>query len=180
LTTSPIRCLTLAALTGFLLGGCATVTGDPTQVVHIETVDEHGRPIEGMRCHLSNASSEYFGDSPMFGLEVHRSSSDLKIACHLGNRLAEGTAVSRGGVRGGVTGVANLLVPGGSAYLVIDHFTGYRYTYPGWVVLQIGQKLEFDASDDDGGKPVPGVRTDAPERALAATPISKPALVRSE
>ena len=181
--TLPVRRLTVVALTGvqtLLLGACATVTGDPTQVVHVETVDERGQPIEGMRCHLHNASGEYYGDSPMFGLEVHRSFSNLRMACHLGNRVAEGTAISRSGLRGAGTGIVNLMMPGGSGMMAIDHFTGYRYTYPGWVVLRIGQKLEFDASDDDGGRPVAGVRVDVPEPVVARTPVLNPALVRSE
>jgi len=183
LPTLPFRRLTVVALSGIqalVLGACATITGDPTQVVHVETVDEHGQPIEGMRCHLHNASGEYFGDSPMFGLEVHRSSSDLRMACRMGNRIAEGRAISRSGLRGAGTGLVNLMMPGGSGMMAIDHFTGYRYTYPGWVVLRIGQKLEFDASDDEGGRPVPGVRTDAPEESVARTPAARPALVRSE
>jgi len=197
LTHALIRRFTLAAVAAgqaLLLGACATITGDPTQVVHIETLDEHGRPIEGMRCHATNASSDYFGDSPMFNLEVHRSASDLKIACRLGDRIAEGTAVSRSGLRGGVTGVADLLVPGGSAYVVIDHLTGYRYTYPSWVRLQIGQKRVFDAGDDVAGRPVPASRSEpepplpgrapAIERGLAsaappaAAPVPAPAVER--
>jgi hypothetical protein len=170
----------LAGVQVALLGACATVTGDATQVVHIETLDERGRPIEGMRCHVSNDSAEYFGDSPMFGLEVHRSFSSLKIACHLGDRIAEGTAISRSGLRGGATSVVDLLIPGGSGLVAIDHLTGYRYTYPSWVVLQIGRKLEFDASDDAGGKPVVGVRTDVAQKAVAVTPAPKPALVRTD
>jgi hypothetical protein len=167
-----------ATVQALLLSACATITGDPTQTVHVETLDEYGQPIEGMRCHLSNASSEYFGDSPLFGLEVHRSASDLKISCRLGDRIAEGTAVSRSGLRGGVTGVANLLLPGGSAYVVVDHLTGYRYAYPSWVRLQIGRQLVFDAGDDVAGKPVPAerngpvqpqpTRTPAIERGLAS------------
>ena len=159
-----------ASSQALLLGACATITGDPTQVVHIETLDERGQPIEGMRCHAINASSEYFGDSPMFSLEVHRSASDLKIACRLGDRIAEGTAVSRSGLRGGVTGVADLLVPGGSAYVVIDHLTGYRYTYPSWVRLQIGQKRVFDAGDDVAGKPVPASHSEPEQPAPGRTP----------
>ena len=159
-----------------LLGACATLTGDPTQVLQIETVDERGRVIEGMRCHLSNASSDYFGDSPMLEVEVHRSASNLQIACHLGDRVAEGTAVSRGGVRG----AANMLLPGGTAYMVIDHLTGYRYTYPTWLRLQVGQKLVFDASDDVSGKPVPGVRAETARMASTGTPINEPALIRKD
>ena len=162
-----------------LVSGCATITGDPTQVVHIETLDERGQPIEGMRCHLSNASSDYFGDSPLFGLEVHRSASDLKIACHKGNRIAEGTAVSRSGLRGGATSVANLLFPGGSAYVVVDHLTGYRYTYPTWLRLQIGQNLVFDAGDDVAGKPVPAARTEPEQPGPAHPPITERGLARA-
>jgi len=174
-----LAALAIAGTPLTLLGGCATVTGDPNQVVHIETLDERGQPIEGMRCHLKNASSDYFGDSPMFGLEVHRSASDLQISCRLGDRIAEGRAVSRSGLRGGVTGVANMLVPGGSAYMVIDHFTGYRYTYPVWLRLQIGQKLMFDASDDDGGRPVAAARIE-PQEKPAAQSATAHVLVRSE
>ena len=169
----------LAAVQVALLGACATITGDPTQVVHIETLDERGQPIQGMRCHLSNASSDYFGDSPLFDLEVHRSSSDLRIACRLGDRIAEGTAVSRSGVRGGITGVANLMMPGGSAYMVIDHLTGYRYAYPAWVRLQIGQKLVFDAGDDVAGRPVPAERRDPEKPAPSHTPVIQRGLARS-
>jgi hypothetical protein len=167
-----LSALALSAVPIALLGGCATVTGDPTQVVHVETLDERGQPIDGMRCHLSNASSDYFGDSPLFNLEVHRSSSDLKINCRLGDRVAEGSAVSRSGLRGGVTGAVNLLMPGGSGMMVIDHLTGYRYAYPAWIQLRIGQKVVFDASDDIAGQPSLGVGTDlekpAPSKAPAA------------
>jgi hypothetical protein len=176
-TTAQVRRLSALALSSIsvaLLGACATVTGDPTQVVHVETLDQRGRPIEGMRCHLSNTSSDYFGDSPMFGLEVHRSASDLKISCRLGDLIAEGTAVSRSGIRGGITGAVNLMMPGGSGLMVIDHFTGYRYTYPSWVQLRIGQKLVFDASDDVEGQPTAAIQKD-PENPV---PSKAPAVER--
>jgi hypothetical protein len=173
----------IAALQISLLSGCATLTRDATQTLQIETVDAHGRPIHGMRCHLSNASNEYFGDSPMYGLEVHRSWSDLEISCHKGNLVAEGRAVSRGGV----TGTAALVLPGGSAYVIIDHLTGYRYTYPIWLRLQVGQKLVFDASDEVSGRPVLATRTPlenptvaAPSPAPVHAPIFDGALVRTD
>jgi hypothetical protein len=180
-TTALIRrlsALALASVSVALLGACATVTGDPTQLVHVETLDERGQPIEGMRCHLSNASSDYFGDSPMFGLEVHRSASDLKISCRLGDRVAEGTAVSRSGIRGGITGAVNLMMPGGSGLMVIDHLTGYRYAYPGWVQLRIGQKLVFDAGDDVDGQPTAAVRKDSEQPAPSKAPVIERGLAR--
>lgn len=173
-----LSALALSSVSVVLLGACATVTGDPTQVVHIETLDEHGQPIEGMRCHLHNASSEYFGDSPMFGLEVHRSSSDLKISCRLGDRVAEGTAVSRSGLRGGITGAVNLMIPGGSGLMVIDHLTGYRYAYPAWVQVRIGQKLVFDASDDVDGQPTASVRKNSEEPVPSKAPVIERGLAR--
>jgi hypothetical protein len=167
-----LTALGLAAIQLALLGACATLTGDPTQVLQIETVDEHGRAIEGMRCHLSNASSDYFGDSPMYGLEVHRSASNLKITCRQGDRVAQGTAVSRGGVRG----AAAMLLPGGTAYMMIDHLSGYRYTYPTWLRLQVGQTLTFDASNDVAGKPVPGRVPDNSPPPVAGAPVMNPAV----
>ena len=180
--TPPIRrvsVLAVAIAQAALLSACATITGDPTQVVHVETLDERGQPIEGMRCHLSNASSDYFGDSPLFNLEVHRSASDLKIECRLGDRIAEGAAVSRSGIRGGITGAANLIMPGGSAYMVIDHLTGYRYAYPTWVRVQIGRKLVFDAGDQVDGKPVPAVHQEPEAPAPSRTPAIERGLARS-
>jgi hypothetical protein len=180
-TTPLIRrfgAVALSSVSVSLLGACATVTGVPTQVVHVETLDERGQPIEGMRCHLSNASSEYFGDSPMFGLEVHRSASDLKIRCRIGDRVAEGTAVSRSGIRGGITGAVNLMMPGGSGLMVIDHFTGYRYAYPSWVQLRVGQKLVFDAGDDVEGHPTAAVRQDSEKPAPSKAPVIERGIAR--
>lgn len=73
-----------------------------------------------------------------------------------------------------------MLLPGGSAYLVIDHLTGYRYNYPTWVRLQIGKKLVFDAGDDVRGKPVPAARQEPEKPARPETPILQRALVRTD
>jgi hypothetical protein len=164
-----------AALLGSQIAGCATLTGDGTQASQVETLDEQGHVVEGMRCKFSNASSDYFADTPVYGLEVHRSASDLQISCRLGDRVAEGKAVSRGGIKS----IAAMLLPGGSAYMVIDHLSGYRYTYPAWVRLQVGQKLVFDASDDKGGAPVAGLRPDGTPP-VASAPKKAQAIVRSD
>jgi len=164
------------ALLGAQLSGCATLTGDGTQSLQIDTMDEQGHVIEGMRCKLTNASSDYFADTPVYDIQVHRSASDLHIKCQLGDRVAEGTAVSRGGLRG----TAAMLLPGGSAYVVIDHLTGYRYTYPAWIRLQVGEKLRFDASNETAGKPVPGFRPDGTPPQYASTAKKPQAIVRSD
>jgi hypothetical protein len=150
--------LLVAAIAASLaLGGCATVTGSPTQSISIHTVDANDRPIEGMRCRVVNGSAEYFGTSPMHDLQVRRSSSDLDIECRRGALVARGTAVSRGSAAGAA---AKVLLPGGTASLVIDHVSGYRYAYPSALRLRVGQHLVFDASDD-AVRPSRGIQVDA-------------------
>ena len=66
-----------AAIVVIGLSGCATVTGEATQAINIQTVDANGRPVEGMACRIVNGSAEYMGDTPMFGLRVRSSSTPL-------------------------------------------------------------------------------------------------------
>lgn len=152
------RCL-LLPLAALALAGCATVTGTANQGVSIHVVDAYDRPISGVRCHVSNASADYFGDAPMRDLQVRRSASDLVIECHRGSLIARGTAVSRGSV---VDGAVKALLPGGTAMLAIDHLSGYRYAYPGWIQLRLGEHLVFDADRQIAGKPAPGLLADVP------------------
>ncbi len=151
--------LCLAVVPGSLaLGGCATMTGTATQSISIHTVDASDRPIEGMKCRVVNGSAEYFGTSPMYDLQVRRSSSDLDIECRRGPLVARGTAVSRGSA---ATAAIKALLPGGTASLIVDHVSGYRYAYPSTMRLRVGQHLVFDASDDALGRPTRGVQVDA-------------------
>jgi hypothetical protein len=139
-----------------LLTGCATMTGTSNQRISVQTFDAQERPIE-MRCRVVNGSAEYFGDTPLFDLSVRRSATDLEIECKRGALVARGTAVSRGWT----AKAAQVILPGGTASELIDHITGYRYTYPSTLRLRIGQHLVFDASDDAGnGRPVRGMQAD--------------------
>jgi hypothetical protein len=157
-TFAPLLRLCLGGLMIAGLAGCATVTGTPTQSVHIQTEDLLGRPMSGMRCRVTNGSAEYFGDSPMFNLQVRRSASDLEIECRRGQWVARGTAVSRGTI---VSDALKTLLPGGTAMLVVDHVSGYRYSYPTWVRLRVGQHLVFDADNEAGpGRPTPGMQAE--------------------
>lgn len=149
----------LLPLAALLLAGCATVTGSPTQSISIQTVDALDRPIAGMRCKITNASADYFGDAPIRDLQVRRSSSDLEIECHRGSLVARGTAVSRGSVVGGAV---KALLPGGTAMLMVDHLSGYRYAYPDLIRLRIGEHLVFDADRQVPGQPARGLLADVP------------------
>lgn len=158
--SNTVRTLLLVAAVpvSLALGGCATMTGTPTQSISIHTVDANDRPVEGMKCRVINGSAEYFGTSPMYDLQVRRSASDLAIECRRGVLVARGTAVSRGS---GVDTAVKAALPGGTAALLVDHVTGYRYAYPSTMRLRVGQHLVFDASDDALGRPSRGIQVDA-------------------
>lgn len=139
-----------------LASGCATVSGRSTQPVSIQTVDAHGRPIHGMSCRVSNATGQYVGDSPMFDLQVRRSSTPLVIECRAdGHAMARAVLVPRAD---GMV-VAQALLPGGSSLLVIDHVSGFMYSYPRWIRVQTGADMVFDRRDERGRDPTPGLVT---------------------
>lgn len=139
-----------------LLSGCATVSGNPTQLVSIQTVDDQGRIIEGMSCRVINGSAEYLGDTPMFDLKVRRSSTPLQVECR-----ANGFAPARALVisRADRMSAAQMLLPGGSSMMMLDHMTGYMYSYPRWIRVQAGADMVFDRRDERGRDPTPGVVT---------------------
>ncbi len=146
------------AVAALALCGCATVTGEATQAINIQTVDEKGRPIDGMGCRIVNGSAEYMGDTPMFGLRVRRSSTPLVAECkRQGYPPARALIISRANLASGST--AQLLLPGGSSMLVIDHISGYMYQYPRWIRVQVGADMIFDRNDEKGLLPTPGVIT---------------------
>lgn len=153
------RTLCPALLTALALGalsGCATLSGDSTQKVSIQTVDQDGRVVDGMSCRASNASADYVGVTPMFDMQVRRSSSALVIECRRdGLPMTRGVVVSRGVNMQPM----QLLLPGGSSFMVIDHITGYMYDYPRWVRLQVGTDMVFDRRDEKGRGPTPGLIT---------------------
>lgn len=158
MSASRHRLFALPAIAAFALlaSGCATMTGEPTQSVSVVVVDHSDRPVTDMRCRVVNGSAEYFGNAPLFGVQVRRSYSDLEIECRRGNQIARGTAVSRG------KGLVTAVLPGGTTALVIDHLSGYRYAYPTEMRLRVGEHLVFDASDNQIGRPTRGLLAETP------------------
>lgn len=152
MTNALLRCFAICFVT--LLGsGCATVTGTATQPISIQTVDKQGNVIEGMSCRVSNAAGQYVGDTPMFDLTVRRSSLPLLVECRGDRRpLARAVLVPR--ADGMVP--AQMLLPGGSSFMLIDHFSGFMYSYPRWIRVQVGADMVFDRRDEAGRDPTPG------------------------
>lgn len=150
-----LRALALA-LTALVCSGCATLTGTSTQPIIIQTVDANGTPVDGMGCRVSNGGSEYVGDSPMFDLHVRRSAQPLVVECR-----ADGRPMARAVLLSRADGMqpAQLLLPGGSSLMVIDHVTGFMYAYPRWIRVQVGSDMVFDRRDERGRDPTPGLVT---------------------
>ena len=140
------------------VGGCATVTGEATQSINIQTVDSNGKPVDGMACRIVNGSAEYMGDTPLFGLKVRKSPTPLIVECkRQGYAMARALIISRADLASGST--AQLLLPGGSSMLIIDHISGFMYQYPRWIRPQVGTDMIFDRRDEKGRDPTPGLVT---------------------
>ena len=154
--SASIARLLCAALAVGWLSGCATLAGDATQKVNIQTVDTEGRVVDGMSCRASNGSADYVGVTPMFNMQVRRSSSPLVVECRRdGVPLARGVVVSRAVNMQPL----QMLLPGGTSLMVLDHITGYMYAYPRWVRLQVGTDMVFDRRDEVDRGPTPGLVT---------------------
>lgn len=138
------------------LSGCATLTGEATQRVSIQTVDAQGYAVDGMSCLATNWSAEYVGVTPMFDMQIRRSSSPLIVECRRdGLPLARAVLVSR------AVNMAplQLLLPGGTSMMVLDHLTGFMYAYPRWIRVQVGTDMVFDRRDELARDPTPGLIT---------------------
>lgn len=147
----------LATAAALLLSGCATVTGTPTQSISIMVVDAQDRPVSDMRCRLWNFSAQYHGNAPMMGVVVRRSATDLNIECSNGQAEARATAVSRSNRLGSY---AQMMLPGGTAMMAVDHFSGYLYSYPSSMRLRVGEHIVFDASHQEIGRPTRGMQAE--------------------
>jgi hypothetical protein len=125
-----------------LLSGCATLTGTATQAIEIQAVDANDRALHGMVCRLANDAGEQRVMLPANEVRVRRSSSALEIECQLGALIARGTAVARGDAK-----MENSFIPGGSIATLVDHLSGYMYSYPTPLKLRVGEHLRFEFSD---------------------------------
>lgn len=156
-----------------LLSGCATLTGTATQAIEIQAVDARDRAVRGMQCRVANGADEQVVTLPANEVQVRRSSGELEIECRLGAQVARGTAVPRGDAK-----MENSFIPGSSIAALVDHLSGYMYSYPTPLKLRVGEHLRFEFSDAPRAELVaslapPGAPTPAPAGPLPviATPV---------
>ena len=83
------RCGQLIASILFLTGGCASIIGDDTQPVSIDTPS-----CPGASCRLSNSQGTYFVKSTPETVVINKAYSDLMITCEKNGKAANSVHVS--------------------------------------------------------------------------------------
>jgi hypothetical protein len=152
------------------LTGCASITGDTTQFVRVETFGENGVAVKGAKCTFQNDYGTVSGDSGG-QIQARRSSKDLYVECNKeGYPAANARAISR--ANGGMFG--NILFGGGIG-AIIDHNKGTAYTYPEWLKLVFGKMFTFDRTDDKDGQPSLAKQENATTAVAKAEPAAAPA-----
>ena len=117
-----IRQLILAIV--FLAGGCASVVGDQTQPI---SVDTPGCPKAN--CRLTNSQGTYFVKSTPETVVINKAYSDLTMTCEKDGKTATSVHMSQANV----ATFGNILL-GGIPGALIDGGSGAGYDYPGYIV----------------------------------------------
>jgi|JRYG01.1.fsa_nt_gb hypothetical protein len=138
----------LSLLAMSLLGGCATITGDSTQSIGVETYARNGEKLTGVNCTALNDKGSWMLVAPN-SVVVRRSAEDVMINCQKeGHEPGTTRLISRSNA-----GIWGNIIFGGGVGAIIDHNKGTGYTYPGWVKVQMGKTLTFDRMDEKEGMP---------------------------
>jgi hypothetical protein len=131
-----------------VFSGCATVVGDTTQSIRVETLLADGTEVRGAECELVNKFGNFRVTTPG-SVSVRRSAGDLRVTCRKdGEGEARGVSVSRTNP----VMLGNIII-GGVVGSAIDHAGGAGYVYPQWVQVVMGKQLKFDQRDDGEGQP---------------------------
>jgi hypothetical protein len=158
----------LAAIGLACLGGCASIAGEKTQPLTVQTVLE-AQEMAGVGCTLANDAGKWFVTSPGT-VVVHKSTGDLSIDCAKETFIAgHETLISKS--NGAVWG--NVLVGGGIGY-IIDRNTGAGFDYPSNVTVTLRRIGEPAASAPAAAAASsPGVSASAPLALLSASQAAR-------
>ncbi|WP_424192151.1 hypothetical protein ACMYR3_11840 [Ampullimonas aquatilis] len=161
-----------------ILPGCASITGDSSQTIRVETYSSAGEEVKGAECRLQNERGEFKVTTPG-SVTVRKSAGNINVDCVKPEQPdGKGVAVSR--ANGGMWG--NVLIGGGIG-AIIDHNKGTAYNYPEWLKIVMGKMLTFDRRDDKTGEPslakeqgsstTPQTADQKPESSTVDTAVSK-------
>ncbi len=131
-----------------LLSGCATITGDSTQSIGVETYAGSGEKLTDVSCTALNDKGSWMLVAPN-SVVVRRSAEDIMINCQKeGHEPGTTRLISRSNA-----GIWGNIIFGGGVGAIIDHNKGTGYTYPNWVKVQMGKTLTFDRQDEKEDQP---------------------------
>jgi hypothetical protein len=117
--------LALSAAILFMLPGCASIAGSPTQAIMVSTKDSQGNNLEGPMCVLANSVGRWSVRAPGT-VVVGRSSESLKVTCTTDGG-GSGATIVESKIRAVAAG--NILI-GGVVGIAVDHISGAGYSFP--------------------------------------------------
>lgn len=108
----------------FLAGGCASVVGDQTQPISVDTPK-----CPQASCRLTNSQGTYFVKSTPETVVINKAYSDITMTCERDGKTQ--TSVHMSAANAATFG--NILL-GGIPGALIDGGSGAGYDYPGYIV----------------------------------------------
>lgn len=125
----------LMALTGLSLGGCASIVGEKTQTIQLDTTC-NGRPIAGAKCALTNSKGSWTVTSPG-SVRVHKAYDDLTAACN-----KDGLGATGGKFKSSAGAVWGNVLLGGAVGYAVDANTGAGFDYPPKITVEFKGRCE--------------------------------------
>ncbi|HEY2071716.1 MAG TPA: hypothetical protein VGG48_19305 [Rhizomicrobium sp.] len=146
-----IHQLTVLALAGIALSGCATIINGTTQSVSISTP-----PVAGAQCTLTSSEGTWYVTTPG-SVTVHKTKNDLNATCKKDGYQDATTVIPS---KFNATTVGNVLL-GGVIGIGVDAASGANYSYPDATEIPMVA--------------VSGMTPPATPPATGATPVAPPA-----
>lgn len=122
--------IAFAAIAAVLTTGCATVAGEKTQPITVQTHFDN-KEIAGVGCTLNNDAGSWFVTTPG-SVVVHKSTGDLAISCKKEALAGQQMLVSKS--NGAVWGN---IIAGGVIGYVVDRNTGAGFDYPNTITVAL-------------------------------------------
>jgi hypothetical protein len=116
-----------------LLSGCATLIGSTQQQVHVQTTDKQGKPINGVKCRVSNDKGTWYVTTPG-KVNVHKSAGNLQVVSEKSGHYGLLSIPSKAN-----SGLMGNMFFAGFVGAAIDHSKGTGYNYPQNVTLVLDQ-----------------------------------------
>ena len=125
----------------FLATGCASVIGDDTQPVSVDTPS-----CREASCRLTNSQGTYFVKATPETVVINKAYSDLTMTCEKNGKMATSVHISKANA----ATFGNILL-GGIPGALIDGGSGAGYDYPGYLVNDL---ICSDSPNENSTAPV--------------------------